>query len=83
MQRTFSVYRQLTPVDLAEAILNFKGRSNPTAYSAGRPPTGAVRPEPCGSSRLRESRLKISAANPWEEFSQPDAPKLGLCFHGL
>jgi arsenate reductase len=30
---------------IAEAILNFKGRPNFTAYSAGSHPSGTVRPE--------------------------------------
>ena len=30
---------------MAEAILNFKGRPNFTAYSAGSHPSGQVRPE--------------------------------------
>ena len=30
---------------MAEAIMNYKGRPNFTAYSAGSHPSGAVRPE--------------------------------------
>ena len=30
---------------MAEAILNYKGRPNFTAYSAGSHPSGGVRPE--------------------------------------
>src|SRR6201993_4916931 len=61
---------------MAEAILNFKGKPNFTAYSAGSHPSGTVRPEalrqlesayvPAGSARSKS----------WEEFSRSDAPKL-------
>src|SRR6516164_1408651 len=61
---------------MAEAILNFKGRPNFTAYSAGSRPSGSVRPE--ALSQLASARVPAWGARgkPWEEFSQPDSPKL-------
>jgi len=61
---------------MAEAILNFKGRPNFTAYSAGSHPSGSVRPE--ALSQLASARVPAWGARgkPWEEFSQPDSPKL-------
>lgn len=65
---------------MAEAIMNFKGKAQFTAYSAGSHPAGTVRPE-----ALRELQAAhIPAANvhskSWQEFSRPDAPKLDFVF---
>jgi arsenate reductase len=65
---------------LAEAILNQKGKSNFTAYSAGSHPTGTVRPE---ALRQLESvhipTVGLRSKN-WKEFAQPDAPQLDFVF---
>ncbi len=65
---------------MAEAILNFKGRPNFTAYSAGSHPAGAVRPE-----ALREiERAHLSTnglrSKSWDEFAQPGAPEMNFVF---
>ncbi len=65
---------------LAEAILNQKGKSNFTAYSAGSHPRGTVRPE---ALRQLESvhipTVGLRSKN-WKEFAQPDAPQLDFVF---
>src|ERR1700733_14447660 len=65
---------------MAEAIMNHKGGSHFTAFSAGSHPSGSVRPE-----ALRQlAEAQISNANlrskSWDEFSQSDSPKLDFVF---
>jgi len=65
---------------MAEAILNFKGRPNFKAYSAGSHPAGAVRPE-----ALREiERAHLFAtglhSKSWDEFARPDARQMDFVF---
>ncbi len=64
----------------AEAILNFKGRPNFTAYSAGSHPSGKVRPE--ALRELEAARIPVEGLHSkgWEEFSQPGAPRLDFVF---
>jgi len=65
---------------MAEAILNFKGRPNFTAYSAGSHPSGSVRPEALHQleiARLPTAGLRSKA---WDEFSRPGAPELHFVF---
>jgi arsenate reductase len=65
---------------LAEAILNFKGRPNFTAYSAGSHPTGTVRTE--ALRQLEQAHLPIAGlrSKSWAEFSRPDSPQLDFVF---
>jgi arsenate reductase len=65
---------------MAEAIMNYKGRPNFTAYSAGSHPSGAVRPE--ALARLENAHLPIDGlrSKSWDEFAKPDAPKLDFVF---
>lgn len=65
---------------MAEAILNFKGRSAFTAYSAGSHPTGTVRPE--ALRQLEQAHLPVKGlrSKSWEEFSKPGAPMLDFVF---
>src|SRR4029077_18803624 len=52
---------------MAEAIMNYKGRPNFTAYSAGSHPSGAVRPEAIaelGNARLPADGLRSKS---WDE----------------
>jgi len=65
---------------MAEALLNFKGKPNFTAYSAGSSPSGTVRPE--ALEQLKSARLPVSGlrSKSWEEFAQPGAPKLDFVF---
>ena len=65
---------------MAEAIMNFKGHPNFTAYSAGSHPSGVVRPE--AIQQLEAARVPVNAprSKSWEEFSKPDAPPLDFVF---
>jgi arsenate reductase len=65
---------------MAEAILNFKGKTNFTAYSAGSHPTGRVRPE--ALRQLESAHLPIEGlrSKAWEEFAKPDSPRLDFVF---
>ena len=61
---------------MAEAILNFKGRPNFTAYSAGSHPSGVVRPEALHQLEVAHVPTRGLRSKPWEEFAQPGSPKL-------
>src|SRR5580693_9808728 len=65
---------------MAEAIMNYKGRPNFTAYSAGSQPSGAVRPE--AIAELENAHLPTGdlRSKSWDEFAKPDAPKLDFVF---
>jgi arsenate reductase (thioredoxin) len=64
---------------MAEAILNFKGRPNFTAYSAGSHPTGIVGLKPCSNSKSHLPTKGLRSKN-WEEFAVPGSPKLDFVF---
>jgi len=61
---------------LAEGILNFKGRPNFTAYSAGSHPSGAVRPEALRQLEIAHIPIAGLRSKAWDEFAQPGSPKL-------
>jgi arsenate reductase len=65
---------------MAEGIMNAKGRPRFTAYSAGSHPSGMVRPE--ALKQLDAARIPTTGcrSKSWEEFSEPDAPKLDFVF---
>ena len=65
---------------MAEAIMNYKGRPNFTAHSAGSHPSGGVRPE--AIAQLESAHLPTGGlrSKSWEEFSKPDAPQLDFVF---
>lgn len=65
---------------MAEAILNFKGRPNFTAFSAGSHPTGTVRPEALRQLETAHMPTKELRSKSWEEFSKPGAPSLDFVF---
>ena len=65
---------------MAEGILNFKGRPNFTAYSAGSHPSGKVRPEALRQLDTAHIPTGSFRSKSWEEFSGPDAPKLDFVF---
>ena len=65
---------------LAEAILNLKGRSKFTAYSAGSHPTGAVRPEALAQLEIAGVPAAGLRSKSWDEFAKPDAPQLDFVF---
>jgi len=65
---------------MGEAIMNYKGRPNFTAYSAGSHPAGTVRPE-----ALKElTRAGISTeglrSKSWDEFARTSAPEMHFVF---
>jgi arsenate reductase len=65
---------------MAEAIMNYKGGPNFTAYSAGSHPSGAVRPE--AIAELERAGLPTGGlrSKSWDEFAKADAPKLDFVF---
>jgi arsenate reductase (thioredoxin) len=65
---------------MAEGILNFRGRPQFTAYSAGSHPTGKVRPE--ALRQLQDAQIPATGfrSKSWDEFAVPDAPKLDFVF---
>ena len=65
---------------MAEAILNYKGRPTFTAYSAGSHPSGAVRPEALRQLEAAHIPARNLRSKSWDEFAQPDAPKLDFVF---
>jgi arsenate reductase len=65
---------------MAEAIMNYKGQPNFTAYSTGSHPSGAVRPEAIAELEIAHLPTKGLRSKSWDEFAQPDAPKLDFVF---
>ena len=65
---------------MAEAILNFKGRPQFTAYSAGSHPSGTVRPEALKQLKLAHIPTSGFRSKSWDEFARADAPKLDFVF---
>ena len=65
---------------MAEAILNFKGRPQFTAYSAGSHPTGKVRPEALRQLEIAHIPTSGLRSKSWDEFSKPEAPRLDFVF---
>jgi arsenate reductase len=65
---------------MAEAILNSKGASVFTAFSAGSHPVGAVRPQ--ALQQLKSAGLSTEGlrSKSWDEFAQPGAPHLDFVF---
>ena len=65
---------------MAEAILNYRGKPNFTAYSAGSHPSGQVRPEALRqieSAHLSTSGLRSKS---WDEFARPGVPEMNFVF---
>jgi arsenate reductase len=65
---------------MGEAIMNYKGRPNFTAYSAGSHPSSTVRPE--AIRQLESAHLPTNGlrSKSWDEFAKPDAPQLDFVF---
>jgi len=65
---------------MAEAIMNYRGRPNFTAYSAGSRPSGTVRPE--AIRQLERAHLSVDGlrSKSWDEFAMANAPKLDFVF---
>ncbi len=60
--------------------MNYKGRPNFTAYSAGSHPSGAVRPE--AIAELESAHLPTDGlrSKSWDEFAKTGAPTLDFVF---
>lgn len=65
---------------MAEAIMNRKGGPLFTAYSAGSHPSGKVRPEALQQLEAAHLSTEGLRSKNWNEFAQPDAPKLDFVF---
>jgi arsenate reductase (thioredoxin) len=65
---------------MAEGIMNFKGRPQFTAYSAGSHPAGNVRPEALRQLEVAHIPTSGFRSKSWEEFSKLDAPTLDFVF---
>ena len=65
---------------LAEALLNHKGRGNFTAYSAGRHPSGAPRPEALAQLSSAGISTEGLRSKSWDEFADPGAPQMNFVF---
>lgn len=65
---------------MAEAILNYKGRPNFTAYSAGSHATGTVRPEALKQIELARMPTRGLRSKNWDEFAKSGAPQLQFVF---
>jgi arsenate reductase len=65
---------------MAEAIMNYKGRPNFVAYSAGSHPAGAVRTEAIAEIESAHLPTEGLRSKSWDEFARPDAPKLDFVF---
>ncbi len=63
-----------------EALLNYKGRPNFTAYSAGSHPGGFVRPEALKQIELAHMSTAGLRSKSWDEFAGPDAPRMNFVF---
>jgi arsenate reductase len=60
---------------MAEAILNFRGKPNFTAYSAGSHPTGTVRPEALRMLEMAHLPTAGLRSKSWDEFALPGSPQ--------
>jgi arsenate reductase len=60
---------------MAEAIMNYKGRPNFRAYSAGSHPSGKVRPEALRQLEAVHMPAADARSKNWDEFAQPEAPR--------
>jgi len=65
---------------MAEAILNWKGRPNFLAYSAGSHPSGIVRPEALRQIELARMPVQNFRSKSWDEFAKPGAPQMDFVF---
>jgi arsenate reductase len=65
---------------MAEAILNGKGKSFFTGYSAGSHPSGVVRPEALKMIQFAHLPTDGLRSKSWEEFAKPSAPKMNFVF---
>lgn len=65
---------------MAEGIMNFRGRPQFTAYSAGSHPSRKVRAEALHQLEVAHISTSGFRSKSWDEFSKPDAPELDFVF---
>lgn len=65
---------------MAEGIMNFKGRPQFAAYSAGSHPSRNVRPEALRQLGVAHIPTSGFRSKSWDESSKPDAPELDFVF---
>ena len=65
---------------MAEGILNHKGKSRFTAYSAGSRPSGTVRPEALKQMELVHISTTGMRSKNWNEFGRAGAPAMHFVF---
>lgn len=65
---------------MAEALMNWRGRPNFTAFSAGSHPSGTVRPEALRQITGAGLPTENLRSKSWEEFAKPDSPHLDFVF---
>lgn len=65
---------------MAEAILNHRGHSAFTAYSAGSHPSGNVRPEALEQLRTAGIPAGHARSKSWDEFASPQSPQMDFIF---
>ena len=65
---------------MAEALMNYKGQPNFTAYSAGSHPSGKVRTEALAQLESAGIPKNGSRSKSWDEFATPNAPKMDFVF---
>jgi arsenate reductase len=65
---------------MAEAIMNKKGFPTFAAHSAGSHPRGEVHPAAIRQIELAKLPSNGLRSKDWDEFAQPDAPKLDFVF---
>ena len=65
---------------MAESIMNFKGRPNFSAFSAGSHPAGQVRSEALRQIALARMPVEGLRSKSWDEFAKPGAPRMDFVF---
>ena len=65
---------------MAEAIMNFKGRPNFIAHSAGSHPAGFVHPQALRQIEIARLSIVGLRSKPWDEFARPGSPELNFVF---
>jgi arsenate reductase len=63
-----------------EAILNYKGRPNFTAYSAGSHPSGRVHPQAIKEIETAHLSSAGLRSKSWDEFAKSGAPQMDFVF---
>ena len=65
---------------MAEAIMNYKGRPNFVAHSAGSHPTGSVHPQAIRQLEIAHLSTVGLRSKDWLEFAEPGSPELHFVF---